>query len=195
MHYRHFWRLVDSSQRRYRSPDPADLSLFYEKSDSDSEGEGYRCMLIKVPVIFARKLARIRGSASSPCECLAHGSAVKRTNSLYFGVACNSAECIPLPATGRLFRIATISIYSGVIDCCYRLIQASLSSIFSSLLLSLSLSLSYLFVPSIRKRNVFDPRARKCTCLLYPQIARHFHREFLSLRSSSIVSLLLFLPF
>lgn len=125
-------------------------------------------------------------------------SAVKRTNSLCFRVACNSAECIPLPATGRLFRIATISIYSGVIDCCYRLIQPSLSSIFSSPIrpsFPLSLSLSYLFVLSIRKRNVFDPRARKCTRLLYPQIARHFHREFLSLRSrpSSIVSLL-FLP-
>lgn len=114
----------------------------------------------------------IRGSASSPCEC----SAVKRTNSLYFGVACNSAECIPLPATSRSFRIATISIYSGVIDYCYRLIQASLSSIFSSF----DPSLFYLFVLSIRKRNVFDPRARKCTCLLYPQIAS-FHFVNLSL--------------
>lgn len=165
MHYRHFWRLVDSSQRRYRSPYPADLSLFYEKSDSDSEGEGYRCMLIKIPVIFARKLARIRGSASSPCECLAHGSAVKRTNSLYFGVACNSAECIPLPATGRLFRIATISIYSGVIDCCYRLIQASLSSIFSSHFFapsSLPFSLSFLFIRSIySKAKRFRPASEK----------------------------------
>ena len=66
----HSWRLVDFSQRRYRSSDPADFSLFYEKSDADSEDEGYRCALIKVPVIFPRKLARIRGSASSPCECL-----------------------------------------------------------------------------------------------------------------------------
>ena len=166
MHYRHFWRLVDSSQRRYRSPYPADLSLFYEKSDSDSEGEGYRCMLIKVPVIFARKLARIRGSASSPCECLAHGSAVKRTNSLYFGVACNSAECIPLPATGRLFRIATISIYSGVIDCCYRLIQASLSSIFfppifSPLLLSPPLSLFPIYSFHLFESETFSTRERE----------------------------------
>lgn len=90
-------------------------------------------------------------------------SAVKRTNSLCFRVACNSAECIPLPATGRLFRIATISIYSGVIDCCYRLIQPSLSSIFSSpTRLSFPLSLSLLFIRSIySKAKRFRPASEK----------------------------------
>lgn len=88
---------------------------------------------------------------------------VKRTNSLYFGVACNSAECIPLPTAPRLFRIATISIYSGVIDC---RLSINPPILFFPIFFS-PFFLSYLFVHLFESETFFDPCERESALLLY----------------------------